>query len=224
MGWISKLFGDDDVPSSTDIAVQIVKKEQECASLGERLETARAAALRASQSGRGDRAERVKRDGLAADLSNERDHLQALHKAYAEQVAAEQLRELNARWDLAEQYGVKLLTTLQRLHAAIDAVGREYGQSITQLNEFSSSLPSRARDLSPLAIDTLVRLRLGALSAGQIGTSPPEAPDILLEGAANLIEQARDHIAVGLRARPAQPAAEKESTDAPAASPTTAGE
>jgi hypothetical protein len=165
------------------------------------------------------RLRRLKHD--REDLADTLDAVRTEARAANEEAWAQ---EQERRWDQVEQCGVKLLATLQRLRTAIDAVGREYGQSITLLKEFSSSLPSRARDLSPLALDSLVKLRLGALTNGTIGTPPPIAPDALLEGAAHIIEQGRDHIAVALRARPSQPTSEIESTGAVEAPITSAGE
>jgi hypothetical protein len=201
MNWIEKLFADTAV-SSTEIASRIVKAEAELASLGERLGTAEAAALRATESGRGNRAERVKVDGLRADLAHGREHLEALRRAYAEAIEAEQLAELNARWDAAQAVGVRLLAAAGRMQQAVDVMGREYATLVGLLSEFDSVLPARAHDSYPLPIDRHVALRLGAQTNGALGLPPPIAPADVLVGAGNLVERVRDVVTVALRIRP----------------------
>jgi hypothetical protein len=178
--------------------------------LGERFEQAHAAMLRATESGRGNRAERVKVDGLRADLAHAREHLEALRQAHAEAVEAEQARELNERWDVAQEAGVRLLAAATRVQMAVNTVGSEYPQLLALLKDFDAVLPARARDSYPIAIDRLINLRLGALTSGALGLAPPIAPADVLEGAGNLIERVRDLIVVALRAQTNRAASENQ--------------
>ena len=149
MNWIAKLFGDDTAVSSAEIAAKIVRVEAELASLSEKFDQAHATMLRASQSGKGDRPERIKVDGLRADIEHAREQLEALRRAHSEAVEAEQKRELDERWEAAQGAGVRLLAAAQRVQLAIDSVGAQYVELITLLDEFTGALPIHAHDLHP---------------------------------------------------------------------------